>query len=244
MEYRFITWIDKNKKQYLFIFQCFIILSGYALLWNRIRFGIDFTDESWYVAEPYIVANGAIPYVNNWTQAPGFTLPLALLFKLYVVLNGGTEGIVLYSRVLYAIVSFTVYALSIFLVARRTKQTGMLIAVFPLLFLGTDSLYDLNYNTMGVIYLLIGCVLLFFMWKDDRISPMISGILVARAIIASPSVLAAWGGILLLLAVRRRWNQLGDFILGNAMATILVVGWCCMRGGITGFLNGDLEAKL
>lgn len=45
------------------------------------------------------MARDAIPYANNWTQAPGFTLPLALMFRLYVMITGGTEGIVFKSTV-------------------------------------------------------------------------------------------------------------------------------------------------
>lgn len=244
-EHKFMDQIKRNRNLYLIIFQWLIILIGYALLWNRIRFGIDFTDESWYVAEPYIVANGAIPYVNNWTQTPGFTLPLALLFKLYVMIIGGTEGIVLYSRVLYAVVSFAVYTASTFIIVRRTRQLGAFIAIFPLLFLYVHSRYDLTYNTMGFLYLLIGCVLLFFLTREDdceekkeAAASIISGIIVARAIIASPSVLAAWVGILIILAVRKKRSQLLRFIAGNVMAAVLVIGWCCIRGGISGFLNG------
>lgn len=232
-----------KKSRYIFAFQCIIILAGYALLWNRIRFGIDFTDESWYVAEPYIVAKGAIPYVNNWTQAPGFTLPLALLFKLYIVIGDGTKGIVLFSRVLYAVISFAVYAISIYLVARRTEQIGVFIAMLPLLFLNGYSLYDLTYDTMGVMYLFVGCVMLFLYVengckKKEAAASIISGVIIARTIIASPSVLAAWGGILLLLVIRKQWRQLGLFIIGNTIAAVSVIGWCCVQGSILGFLNG------
>ncbi len=66
----------------------------------RIRYGIDFSDESWYVAEPCIVAKGAIPYVNMWEQAPGFTVPIAFVYGLYMFFNG-TQGIFLFSRILY-----------------------------------------------------------------------------------------------------------------------------------------------
>lgn len=38
--------------QLMFLFFVFLFLL------NRIQYGIDFTDESWYVAEPYVVAQG------------------------------------------------------------------------------------------------------------------------------------------------------------------------------------------
>lgn len=230
---------------YCLIFQCLIILLGYIVLYHRIQFGIDFSDEAWYVAEPYIVAEGAIPFVNNWTQASGFTLPLAYLFKLYVLITGGTEGIVLYSRILYSVAALIVYVFSVFVIAKRTKQGGMLIAVFPLLFTPMYSLYDLSYNTIGVMYLFLTCVLLFFgvNWENydnnlNKVITVFSGIIMARAIIATPCVLAAWAGILLVLVGKKKWQLLRCFFLGNVVTAIMVIGWCCINGGVGGFLNG------
>lgn len=227
------------------IFQCLMILMGYIVLCHRIQFGIDFSDEAWYVAEPYIVAEGAIPFVNNWTQASGFTLPLACLFKLYVFISGGTEGIVLYSRILYSIVALIIYVFSVFIIAKRTKQRGILIAVFPLLFAPIHCLYDLNYNTIGFMYLFLVCAVLFFgiNWdaynnKMNKGIAVLAGVIMARAVIATPCVLAAWSGILFILFVHKKWQLLREFIIGNAITAILIIGWCCINGGIDGFLNG------
>lgn len=224
-----------------------IILVVYVLLLNRIKFGVEFTDESWYVAEPYIVAEGAIPYVNNWSQAPGFALPLAILFKLYVMISGGTEGIVYFSRMLYAIVSMVVYGLTVYIIWRRTRRDFVLICVAPLLFLNTYSLYDLNYNTMGVMYLFLATAILFFseycemkvMSRRMRVATaVLSGIIIARAIIASPSVLIAWAGLLIILLCTKRFKKFLQLIMGNILAATVIIGWCCIRSGISDFISG------
>ena len=75
----------------------------FLLMLHRIRYGIDFTDESWYVAEPYIAAKGAHPYSEIWEQAPGFVFPLVFVYRLFLMINGGTEGIFLFSRCLYLV---------------------------------------------------------------------------------------------------------------------------------------------
>lgn len=78
-----------RKEQMLYTVDLIVLFLGLGAIGYRILLGIDFTDQGWYVAEPYIVAEGAVPYVNNWTQVPRFTLPLALLFKVYIILQGG-----------------------------------------------------------------------------------------------------------------------------------------------------------
>ena len=95
---------DWRRVEAVFFFLVEAALCAFAVYYmvKRIPHGIDFYDEAWYVAEPYMVAQGRIPYVNNWTMAPGFSIPLALCFRIYAAWMG-TEGIVMFSRRLYLV---------------------------------------------------------------------------------------------------------------------------------------------
>lgn len=62
-------------------------------LFFRLPFGVDITDEAFYAAEPYLIARGAVPLVDNWSQTPLTFLLTAPLVWLYVRLSGGTEGL-------------------------------------------------------------------------------------------------------------------------------------------------------
>ncbi|MDD3138577.1 MAG: hypothetical protein PHX08_06360 [Lachnospiraceae bacterium] len=92
-----------DKFSHLQILSGILFAVGLLCLLYRIKFGIDFTDETWYCAEPYLIAKGAIPYVDNWSQAPGFTFPMFLIYKIFLFFNNGTEGIILFSRGLYVL---------------------------------------------------------------------------------------------------------------------------------------------
>ena len=92
--------LHSQKNIFILCELCIILLTVFLLI-NRIQYGIDFTDESWYVAEPYIVATeGLVPFADVWNQAPGFTIPLAVIFKLFVSITKGTEGVVLFPSAL------------------------------------------------------------------------------------------------------------------------------------------------
>lgn len=69
-----------------------MISSVLIIIYRSVK-DVDFIDTIWYVAEPYLVAKGAVPYLNSWSQVPGFTIPLANIIKMYEKLNNGTEGI-------------------------------------------------------------------------------------------------------------------------------------------------------
>ena len=95
----------KLKKEVCFkvTFSALITIICLVCMVCRIRYGVDFSDEAWYVAEPYIVSQGATPYVDLWTQASGFTFPLCFVYDIFVSLNNSTEGIFLFSRIVYVI---------------------------------------------------------------------------------------------------------------------------------------------
>lgn len=217
------------------------ILIGILLLVNRVRYGIDLTDETWYVAEPYIVSQNAIPFVDNWTQAPGFTLPVALLFHLFVSFTHGTEGIVLFSRLLYVFWLITVLLIAFYFLGHSFSGTCY-IALFPLMFPGLN-LYDINYNSLGIIYLLLVLVLMLFTEekhgnKKLMFTSFMAGFILARTIIGAPCTILAWIILIFLCMMQKQWAKLRSFLLGTIAAAVAVVGWCCLKGGIKDFIKG------
>ena len=69
-----------------------------AAMFARCFYAVETTDETFYVAEAMMVANGRTPYLDMWFQSAGFAVLLAPFLKLFTVLTGGTEGIFLFAR--------------------------------------------------------------------------------------------------------------------------------------------------
>ena len=221
-------------------FQIFILVLAFAAMLFRVQRGVDFTDETWYVAEPVLVARGEmIPYVNSWSQTPGFTLPLAALFRLYLLLYG-TTGIMLFSRILYLVWSFLVSLLTVWILRKGVSRSLPLITALPLLI--TTSLFDISYNTIGLTYLplflALVCALCGETGRRALCGSAISGIVAARMIIGTPYVMPAVFLVLLLLAVSKRTRLFLGIVLGGFLSAVLVVGWCCLRGGFSAFVFG------
>lgn len=82
------------------IFACIIIGIVFGFTIIRLFYGAELSDEAYTVAETYMVSRGALPFVNNWSQMPGYTLLLAPFVKIYTMIVGGTDGIVLFFRFL------------------------------------------------------------------------------------------------------------------------------------------------
>ena len=226
-----------GKKELIIIgFKSVLFAIGIIILFNRIIRGICYTDEMWYIAEPYIVSQGAVPYVNNWTQAAGFTIPLAAVFKLFCVVNKGTEGIVLFSRLLYAGWLIVVCLWTFFIIKRRRGTGVPFQVIFPLLFMTPFQLYAINYNTIGLVYLMPICALVFTGWnraetKTEFYIGIPAGLLMARTIIGTPNTLIAFVFFVIFLLVKKKRKMFTGFIVGCGIMTVAVVGYCCILGG-------------
>ena len=223
-----------------FLIDFILCLFAACFMVKRIGHGIDFSDESWYVADPVIVARGRIPYVNDLSAAPGFTIPLALCFRAYMSLRG-TEGIFMFSRCLYLIWMFSVGALTVLLIRKEIDSRVPVIAWLPIL-LTLNFLFDISYNTIGVVYLPLILALVYAAW--DKPAPrafrfgLAAGVLAARAVIGSPFLMVPGFITLLFLALKKKKPLLRGLLLGVGFSALLVVGWCCLRGGAERLLYG------
>ena len=160
-----------------------------ALTYVRLYYGVDLTDESFYIAVPYRFALGARPLIDETNIVP--QTPALLLYpfvKLWQSLIG-LEGIVLYARHLHLLFSGTV-ALALFLSLRRilgdrplsAVLAGSAIAFVPF------GIHALSYNTFASGFFAAGCFLgAAWLWGGSRRSLVAAGTAHGLAIFAYPT---------------------------------------------------------
>ena len=225
---------------FFFLVEAALCVFAVYFMVKRIPHGINFDDEAWYVADPYLVARGRIPYVNDWTMAPGFTIPLALCFRIYAAWMG-TEGIMLFSRQLYLVWILSVGALTLWIIRKELDSRFPVIAWLPVLLM-LYFLFYINYNSIGVVYLPLLLTLLYAAWdKPDREAfrrGLAAGVLGGRAVIGSPFLMAPAFAVLLLLFLMRKKSLRRGVLLGVGLTALLVIGWCCLRGGAERLIYG------
>lgn len=132
-----------------------------VLVFLRAPYGTDVTDEAYWVAEPYLVTQGAIPLADNWSQTPLTGLLIAPLISLYTTLAGGTQGIVLYMMCV-TIVFRIAAAAAVWLLLRR--QMGQLTAAVCALLLFSCNMghtRSLNYSILSLYLLALAGALLY-----------------------------------------------------------------------------------
>lgn len=135
----------------------------------RLFLGVDLTDESHYGAIPYSVINGAVPFLNEHghTQTAGFLMYPFL--RLFVALVGGSQGIVLFIRLLFFCTSI-LQAFVVYRVSRRlggSRNLSALLSALSLTFV-PHCVASFSYNTLAVFGLTTGLMLYWAAYSVRR----------------------------------------------------------------------------
>jgi hypothetical protein len=210
----------------------------------RIWYGVDLTDESFYVVLPYRFALGARPFVDETTvaqQAGLLALPFVWAYHELV----GLDGLVLFVRHLQFVLSLLVGG-AILVSLRGTLRSGaaaLLLASTAVAFVPFD-IHGLSYNTIGGGLFTAGCVLGFLSLRPGTSLAwlVVAGICHGLAVFAYPSLVVAvvvcFGLRLVLTPSRWRRELLGYGVpafLAAAAATGSVVGAAGLHDVVSGY---------
>ncbi|NPC55768.1 hypothetical protein [Caenimonas soli] len=213
-------------------------LATLLLSWHRLYYGVDFTDEAFYVALPLRFALGDIPLKDEQSLAQFAGVLVLPLVRLFLWLSGGAEGIVLFTRHLH--LGFTaLVGLSVFLAVRRALhwQAALLTACICLVFV-PFNIHGLSYNTMGCGFLTAGCFLSLCA-REERPAHawpwFLCGVSHSLAILVYPPLAAAALVFAVMVLFGRRpgrHRRLWSAYLGGGLAAAMVPLWLLWRAGL------------
>lgn len=232
----------KQKSRLPQVLLILLSIAAALILLYRVPFGIDVTDTSFWTAEPYLITQGAVPFVDNWSQTPLSSLLIAPFVRLFTTVTGGTEGIMLF--MFYAAFLFRLAVPLLTWLLLRRRMDSFWAGVFCLLFFVFDYGYnrDLNYNFMSLALLLLGGALLWdALGQEEPRAAAIryawAGLVMALCALAHIIQLVScllFAAFLLVLE-RRRWGRLSCrsfyILAGLSAAALTVIGLELAGGG-------------
>lgn len=171
-----------------------VVLAVLFFTWHRLFFGVDFTDEAFYIALPYRFSLGDVPIKDEQNIAQFAGVLLMPFMRLFLYLQGNTDGIVLFFRHLHF--AFTVLVgFSVFIAIQRILRwpAALMVSVICVAFV-PFNIHGLSYNTMGCGFLTMGCFLGMVAQDRDlaaRWAYFFSGISHCLAILVYPPLLVA-----------------------------------------------------
>jgi len=227
-----------------------VTLALLAASFHRLFYGVEITDEAYYVAEARLVAQGAIPFVNNWTQSPGHVLLFFWLVPLFEWLSGGTEGVFLFMRIAFGLFRLLSLGIVFLILRKQIRPQILLLFLLPFVPFSPFNVNMFSYNSLLFLLLLIGQALFIRLLLCDecpqkkRVFSIGAGLVMALACLAHPSNLLlaiVFAAMLTLFSIYKR-KPLTPVLLfalaGLAFAAIMVAALSIAGGGFTRLLNG------
>lgn len=212
----------------------------------RLYFGVDFTDEAFYIAIPYRFAMGARPFIDEISFAQMSSLIILPFVKLYYWVVGSTEGIILFSRRLYFGYTLLVSGLIFIFLRSFIRWQVALLMSLTFLTLVPYGVPNLSYNTLGCGFFTIGCVSgVWTIIKQKKcVYFSLSGLFNGLAIFAYPTMLVPvlffMGSIIIFSA--EKYKTLVFYCLGSLCAIIAFIP-LILNAGLDNIINNYIYAS-
>lgn len=144
-----------------------------------------FPDEAFYISIPLRLINGDGLFTDEWHLSQLSAVLLYVPVSLFTGLTGGTEGIVLFMRVLFCLMQLGTGVL-LYTTLRDYGLSAALISSFFMSFFAI-GINTLSYNTIGVasLFALI-CVIYRSLKKPSGIKMLCAGSLTAAFVLCQP----------------------------------------------------------
>ncbi len=164
-----------------------IILIAASFIYLIVFSFIDGTlsDEAFYLTIPLRLINGDGLFTDEWHLSQLSAVLLYLPVRLFIAFTGGTEGIILYIRLLFCLLQL---GTGIFMY-RTLRKYGIAAIIITVSFMSffMIGINTLSYNTMGLaaLFVLI-CLIYRNIEKPSYIKMLLSGSLIAAFILCQP----------------------------------------------------------
>lgn len=177
----------------------------FFLLW-KCRYGYAHEDEAFYLTIPYRLCMGDSLILHEWhlSQLSGFLI--FPVMKLYLLLAGSTEGILLRFRLIFTVL-WAAGALFFFLRLRKFSQIGAMGASLAFLLYAPFGIMALSYNSMGILLLLSAGVIAATAEKHRFAQLCLAGVFFAGAVLCCPYLLLLYVLLTLLAVVPAFWKK-------------------------------------
>jgi len=199
-------------------------LAAFALGYWRLYYGVDFTDEAWYVAVPYRFVLGGRPYVDELSVPQTTTAVVLYPFVWAYHALAGRTGIVLFVRQLHFLIA-TAVGVAVGVSLRRVAGLGIatLAGVAAFAFVPFD-IPSVSYDSLGSGLFTAGTLLGFLALSRPR-ARLWAGICLGLAAFAYPPLLLAVAASCALRLLLARGGRRGEALVALPALAIPVLGF-------------------
>ena len=152
----------QKKKDIVFLVGLFF---GFLFLLWKSKYGMGAYDEPFYLTMPHRIINGDGMFSEEWNFGQFSAFLMLPVMKIYMMLAGSTEGIILHFRYIY--IGFQLLCTVAVYLKLRKKELAWAAAWLFLLFCPYDIM-AVAYNTIGIAFMTLAGILLANAKEKDR----------------------------------------------------------------------------
>ena len=207
------------------------------LLCFRSQYGVDFTDESHYLALAKRFSQGDRPFREEWFPAQVIGILLLPFFNIYSRITGGTDGIILAARIVFVIFHVMESLMVFWILIKEEKIERVPSFIFAVLFLfyARANIHNFSYYNLGLMTFLF-----YLITRKNRnvLCQMGRGILFSITVLCMPYmiiyfVLLESRHIVQIITGKRKYKRELLYLSGIAFSTLIFLAFCFTSGNIS-----------
>lgn len=212
-----------------------IILS----IW-KIHYGIGGYDESFYITSTYEMNKGQLLFKDIWGVAQTFNFPIWPLSKIYFILGGTSENIMINYRYMYVIVNVIITLVIYIRLKNKIKMLPYICMLYMIVVPCNHSL--LSYNCMPFMMAMLGISIL--VTAKSKVDYIKVGVCFAIACLSQPILafvfIVIGIGLLVLKIIKKKDYLLKEYwmiFVGCVIAALPVIYYVILKVGISKFIK-------
>ena len=221
-----------NKKEIIYnilFYSLFIIVC--AILFAKCKYGYADIDETYYIQIAHRIAQGDALITEEWHICQLFSYLLFPIVRLYMLFTNSFEGIVLAFRYIYTFV-WGISSLFIYYEVKKFTKLGAIFSSLFFLIYAPFGIMALSYNTFGILFLTLSCVM--NLSNNSPLRSIISGSFYAFSVLCCPTLaLLLIFYFIYYLIIKKDKKQLLFFLLGILIQIIVFTVFVLSRTSIS-----------
>ena len=212
----------------------FIIILLFLL--NRIRYGVEISDDTFYIAEAFLDFKGSTPIIDIWSQTSLTTILYSWIVKLYFLIFKSTEGIVLFFKYTFILYKIIVLFISFLFLKRYFDKEIVILSLISLFPFSYGILINFSYNSLGISLLFLSEIILTssILEKNKNTKKwffLLGGIISSFSVLAYPSliIICIYNTIVLYILKENKYYKY--YILSGIITAIIIILWLAISGG-------------
>lgn len=202
----------------------------------RLLFSISGTiDESFNAAVSYQLANGSRLLVNCWDSFQMGNSFSTVFIWVYVRTTGGTEGIILFLRILYLLINICAGFYLVYLLKPIISQEFRMVFVLFFITCAPFTYYYLYYDTALLLFMVLGLFSFVNAYKtNNKITAYLTGLFFGLMTYAYPTIVIYTVIIVVLASIilisAKKYTVLKLCWLGGLTLIAVFLGYCLCSG--------------